>query len=191
MNLELLTERLRLTPLVDADIDISIEMFTDPQVLKYVCDPLFEDEIRTGISDWTKRGGNGCIGIWCISDQMSAEKYGDAYLLPLSVEEPDNDFSLVIPGQMPAGDIEIGFFLKPSAWGKGYATEVCRRLLEFAFQDSPLNELVSSVNEEHVASKHVLEKSGLIDRGYMRCYGEVSPIYRITRDEWEAMQRST
>ncbi len=191
MNLDLLTERLRLTPLVDTDIDISIEMYTDQRVVKYVCDPLSEDEVRAGMSDWTRRGGNGCIGIWCVSDRMSAEKYGDAYLLPLSVEEPDNDFSLLIPGQMPAGDIEIGFFLKPSAWGKGYATEVCRRLLEFAFQDSPLNEVVSSVNEEHVVSRHVLEKTGFIDRGYMRCYGEVSPIYRITRQEWEVAQRST
>ena len=134
MKLELHTHRLLLTPLVVADVDIAMELFADPEVVKYVCDPLSEDEIRTDMPDWTRRGGNGCIGIWCISDQVSAEKYGSAFLLPLSVEGPDNDFSLVIPGRMPAGDIEIGFFLKRSAWGKGYATEVCRRLLEFAHQ---------------------------------------------------------
>jgi RimJ/RimL family protein N-acetyltransferase len=110
-----------------------LEMFTDPEVVKYVCDVVPEDEIRTEMSSWIKRGGDGCIGIWCIADQMSGEKYGSAYLLPMPVEEPDNDFSLVIPGEMPAGDVELGYFLKRSAWSKGYATEVCKRLLEFAF----------------------------------------------------------
>ena len=108
----------------------------------------------------------------------------------MPVEEPDNDFSLVIPGQMPDGDVEIGYFLKRSAWSKGYATEVCKRLLEFAFQESPLNEVLASVNEENVASKNVLEKSGFVDGGRMRCYGEDSPIWRITRDEWAELERS-
>jgi len=191
MNLEFLTNRLRLTPLVNADIDISIEMWTDSAVVEYVCDLMPVDEIRTEMSNWTKRGGNGCIGIWCISDQVSGEKYGSAYLLPISVEEPDNDFNLLIPGQMPDGDVEIGFFLKRSAWGKGYATEACKRLLKFAFQNSPLNEVIASFHEENVASIKVLEKSGLTDRGRMFCYGEDSPIYGITRDEWNELQQAT
>ncbi len=180
-----------MTPLVDADIDLSIELWTDPEVVKFICDVASEDELRAEMPDSTKRGGNGCIGIWCVADQVSGEKCGSAYLLPLPVEELDVDFSLVIPGQMPDGDIEIGYFLKPSAWGKGYATEICKRLLEFAFQDSPLTELVASVNEKNVASRNVLEKSGFIERGRARCWGEDSPIYRITRDEWNEMQRPT
>ena len=33
MNLELHTERLRLTPLEPADLDIALQMYTDPEVL--------------------------------------------------------------------------------------------------------------------------------------------------------------
>ena len=189
MNLELLTRRLRLTPLVDADIDISIEIWTDPEVVTYICEVATEDELRNEIPTCIGRGGNGCIGIWCIADQVSGEKYGSAYLLPMPVDEPDNDFSLVIPGQMPDGDIELGYFLKRSAWSKGFATEVCKRLLEFAFQESPLDELVASVNEENIGSQNVLEKSGFIARGRTRCYGEDSPIWRITRDEWNEVRQ--
>ena len=119
MKLAMYSERLVLTPLEASDVDLAIEMFTDPEVIKFVCDVLGEDEIRREMSKWVTRGGNGCVGIWCISDRSSGERFGTTYLLPMSVEDDDTDFSLVLPGQMPDGDIEIGYFLKRSAWGKG------------------------------------------------------------------------
>jgi len=191
MELELFTERLRLTPLVADDVDIALELFTDPEVLKYVCDASTEEEVRQEMPDSIKRGGNGGIGIWCVADRKTGEKLGDSYLLPMPIDSDDVDFSLVVMGQMPDADIEVGYFLKPSAWGQGYATEVCKRLLQFAFQKVSLNEVVASVDDHNIVSKKVLEKSGLIDRGRTRSYGKDSPIYRITRDEWDAFQQST
>ena len=190
MKLELHTERLLLTPFALTDLDLAVEMWTDPEVAKYVGGVMTEAEIRQQMSDVTKRGGNGGIGIWCIADRRTGEKLGDSFLLPLPIDEEDTDFSLVVMGQMPDAEIEIGFFFKPSAWGQGYATEVCERLLQFAFQEVSLNEVVSSIDEDNVASKKVLEKCGLLDRGRTRCYGKDSPIYRITRDEWNELQPS-
>jgi RimJ/RimL family protein N-acetyltransferase len=149
-----------------------------------------EAEIRQEMPDSTRRGGNGGIGIWCIADRKTREKLGSTYLLPVPIDEDDTDFSLVVMGQMPDAEIEIGFFLKRSAWGRGYATEACKRLLQFAFQEVSLNEVVASVDEDNFASKKVLEKSGLLDRGRTRCYGKDSPIYRITRDEWNELRQS-
>jgi RimJ/RimL family protein N-acetyltransferase len=189
MNLELLTDRLRFTPLVEADIDLTIALWTDPEVVKHICEVATEDELRAEMPDSIKRAGNGCIGIWCVSDRMSGDKVGSAYLLPKPVEETEFDFGLLVPDLIPDGDIEVGYFLKRSAWGNGYATEVCKRLLEFAFQDSPLKELVASVDDDNDASKNVLQKSGFIDRGRALSWGLDSPIYRITRDEWGAIQR--
>jgi len=188
MILVLHSERLTLTPFDAADVDLAIEMFTDPDVLKFAGGVVEEDEIRRDMSNWIKRGGNGCIGIWCVSDRSSGEKFGSAALLPLPVEEDDTDFSLVIPGQMPDGDVEIGYFLKRSAWGKGYATEVCRRLIRMAFEESRLTEVVATFEVGNIASRNVLEKAGFIDRGMMRCYGEDGPNYRITRDGWLGLQ---
>ena len=191
MKLELHTERLLLTPLAPTDLDVALEMWTDPEVVEYVCDLMNKDTISKEMSDWIKRGGNGCIGIWCISDRETGEKYGSAILLPMPIEEDDTDYSLVVPDQMPDGDVEIGYFLKRSAWGHGFATEACRRLLQFAFEDTPLNEVVATFDVENVASKKVLKKAGLVDRGMMRCFGEDGPNYRITRDEWYRLQQST
>jgi RimJ/RimL family protein N-acetyltransferase len=140
-------------------------------------------QTRPGEAATAVLGCNGCIGIWCVADRVTSEKYGSAYLLPLPIEEDDYDFSRLIPDQLPEGDIELGYFLKPSA--------IARRLLEFAFRESPLEELVASVHDENLASKKVLEKSGFIYSGRTLCYGAVTPIYRISRAGWDDMRRSS
>ena len=189
MELELVTERLRLTPFATDDVDLAVEMWTDPEVVRYICDVMTEAEVRQEMSNSIKRGGNGGIGLWCVADRRTGEKLGDSYLLPLPIDKDDTDFTLVVMGQMPDAEIEIGYFLKPSAWGRGYASEVCKRLLQFAFQKVALKEVVASVDEDNVASKKVLEKCGLLSSGRTRCYGKESPIYRISRDQWNALQQ--
>jgi len=183
MNLQLNSKRLKLTPFDASDVDLATEMFTDPQVLRFTGGVMEESEILAEMSNWTKRGGNGCIGIWRISEKCSGEKLGTVALLPMPIEEKDTDFTLVIPGQMPDGDVEIGYFLKRSAWGNGFATEACKRLIQAVFEDSPLVEVVATFEPDNAASRHVLEKTGFVNHGSMVSYGEEGPIYRIGRDE--------
>ncbi len=190
MNLELLSDRLIMTPLESTDTNMSVEIWTDPEVVRHICDVPTEEEIRQEMPDAIKRGGNGAIGIWSAADHRTGEKLGEAYLLPMPTEEEDVDYDLLDMRQMPDTDIEVGYFLKPSAWGQGYATEVCNRMLQFAFQKAALNEVVASVDANNIASKNVLEKSGFIYRGRTLCWGKESPIYKITRNEWTETQRS-
>jgi ribosomal-protein-alanine N-acetyltransferase len=189
MKLELHTDRLRLTPYAQTDLGLALEMWTDPEVVRYVGDVMTEEEIRQDMQNVVKRGGNGGIGYWCIADRMTGEKLGDSYLLPMPIDKDDTDYSLVVMGQMPDAEIEVGFFLKRSAWGQGYATEVCKRLLQLAFQEMPLNEVVASVDDENLASQRALQKSGMLNRGRARCYGKDSPVFRITRDEWQILSK--
>jgi ribosomal-protein-alanine N-acetyltransferase len=188
MNLALTSDRLLITPWALTDLKLAVELFTDPQVVKYAGGVMDEASIARENPNWAKRGGNGCIGIWCISDRETGEKYGTVALLPMPIEEKDTDFSLVVPGQMPDGDIEIGYFLRQPAWGCGYATEACKRLLQFVFEETPLIEVVATFEEENIASRKVLEKAGFIDHGMRRSYCELGTNFRITRDEWLRLQ---
>lgn len=185
MTLVLTTERLRLTPLTFTDVDLAIEMFTDPAVVKFVGNLMVEDEILRKIQVWTKRGGpNGCIGIWCVANRETGEQYGTGALLPIPIVEDDTKWDQIVPGAMPDGEVEVGYILKPSAWGKGYATEICLRLLKFAFEETPLKEVVATLDDENEMSRNVLEKSGFTYHGRRWAYAEDSPDYRISRDEW-------
>ena len=188
MKLVLHSDRLILNPLESTDADLAVELWTDPKVVRHICEAPTEAEVRQEMPDAIKRGGDGGIGIWRITDRKTGEKLGSAYLLPMPTEEDDVDYGLVVMGQMPDADIEVGYFLKPSSWGQGFATEVCKLMLQFAFQETPLNEIVASVDENNVASINVLEKSGFRYVGRTLCWGKDGPIYKITRNECIAMQ---
>lgn len=62
MNFVLTSERLLLMPLSATDVDIAIEMFTDPAVVKYVCKLMSEVEIRTKIPGTYLRRQDSAIG---------------------------------------------------------------------------------------------------------------------------------
>ena len=190
MSLTLHTERLVLTPYDLADTDIAIEIFTDPDVCRYAGHVSDVDEIRENMYTRVRRGGNGCIGVWCIKIAKTGEKLGTVALLPMPIDGNTTDWELVVPDEMPDADIEIGFFIKKSAWGNGYATEASRRLLQFAFEDSPLQAVVATFDDENFASRNVLTKAGFIDRGRRRSYGADGTYFRITREEWLSSQPS-
>ncbi len=190
MKLEMHSQRLTLSPYTPEDLDLSIELFTDPQVVKYAGGVMSRIEIERNMPKWTRRGADGYIGIWTISDRTTGEKYGSAALLPMPIADKETDYDLVIPGNIPNADIEIGYFLKRSAWRHGYATEACRRLLRFAFKQTPLAEVVATFHQENLASRKVLEKAGFTERGTRLCYGKVGLDFRIARNEWLQLQSS-
>ena len=184
MDMVLTSQRLTLVPFSQSDVDIAIELFTDPEVRRFAGGVMPPDDIRAEMPHWVRRGGNGCVGIWCITLTDSGEKLGTAALLPMPIEAKITDWNLLVPDRMPDADIEVGYFLKPSAWGKGVATEACRRVVQCAFEESSLREIVATFDSGNTASRHVLLKAGFTDRGTRRSYGEDGPDFRITRDEW-------
>ena len=184
MNLDLLTDRLLMTPLSPNDVDLAIDIWTDPEVVRFVCEPATAQQIRDEILLTTRRGSDGSIGSWCIADKISGKKVGFAFLLPMPTTENDVDYESIVMGRMPEGDIEVGYFFIPSAWGKGFATEVCMRMLKFAFEEASFADLVASVHADNSASRRVLEKCGFRYRGRTMCWGLETPIYDLSRDEW-------
>ncbi len=187
MKLVIESKRLLLRPLEEIDANVEVEMGTDPEVMKYVGELGTKDEIVRDMPKYTKRCAGGCIGIWCVIDRSTNEKLGTAMLLPMPIDEDDTNWDLVAGDDLPAGDIEIGYMFRKSAWGKGYATEATRRLLQFAFEETPLNEIVATTDPENKASQHILIKCGLRDEGPRRAYNyDGCAGFRITKAEWLA-----
>jgi RimJ/RimL family protein N-acetyltransferase len=189
MNLELQTERLVLRPLVLDDIDLCIELYSDPLVVKYIEDPRTPDEIKINMLDYVKRSGDGFIGFWCVFDKISNDKLGKVLLLPLPIELDDTDWDMVESPIIPDCDIEIGYIMKQSSWGKGYTTEAAKRLVQFIFDETSLNEIVAVIDDKNEMSRNVLNKIGLREVGKRRAYTvDGLPDFRITRDQWLNVQ---
>jgi RimJ/RimL family protein N-acetyltransferase len=191
VNLELKTDRLFLRPLVQNDWEMALETFMDPEVMKFVADVSSEEALAEEMKAAIRRGAGGRIGVWCVLQRETGEKLGTAILLPLPIEEDDTDWSLVQEDRYPDADIEVGYILKRSAWGNGYATEACRRLVQFAFEETELDEIVAVTDPRNAASEKVLRKCGFRDEGLRRAYAEECSAFRISRQQWLELQAAS
>ena len=88
--------------------------------------------------------------------------------------------------------IGIGYCFDEPAWGKAYATEAVRAMLQWAYGALDLNRVEAELDTRNAASARVLEKLGFEREGLRRedCIvsGEVSDswIYGLLRRDWKA-----
>ena len=184
MNLEIETDRLHLRPLQPADVDHVIELRTNPDVMKFIAETETAERILERFANFCRRSEDRDLGVWCVN-LRGGDKIGTCILLPLPVEEQDTRWNFHEEGRRINEDVEVGYMLKPAFWGKGFATEITRGLLRFAFEQTSLTEIVAVTDPENAASQNVLRKSGLRDIGMRRAYAQNLPGFSITRDEWQ------
>jgi ribosomal-protein-alanine N-acetyltransferase len=84
-------------------------------------------------------------------------------------------------------DVEIAYHFLPSAWGKGYATETAKAILDFAFKSANLQEIVGVAFPDNMNSWRVLEKIGMQYVGIVR-YHDIDGLkkYVANRLTWAA-----
>ena len=64
--------------------------------------------------------------------------------------------------------VEIGYVLNPDFWGKGYATEAVKTILDFAFNELNVNRIEARFIFGNDASLSVMKKVGMTFEGYQR-----------------------
>jgi RimJ/RimL family protein N-acetyltransferase len=84
-------------------------------------------------------------------------------LWSLVIESPNGEFAgwAGIDGRGRDDEAEIGWYLASRYWGRGYATEATRLLIDFACDTLGYHRLFATADPENAASRRVLEKSGL------------------------------
>lgn len=66
------------------------------------------------------------------------------------------------------GDHELGYWLTPDAWGRGYATEAGRAVIAIARHALPITRLTAYYHADNPASGRVLRKLGFVETGRSR-----------------------
>jgi RimJ/RimL family protein N-acetyltransferase len=96
-------------------------------------------------------------------------------------------------GLRPRG-YEIGYWIGVPYWGNGYATEAARALVDHAFRDLDLTELLAGARVTNPASRRVLEKCGFQWTGVglyrINAIKSSAPIdrFRLERGIWQAIK---
>ena len=172
------TERLTLRPVTDADADDLFALHSDAHVLRYWDSPPWSDPARAGRfiagSRQLAEDGTGA--------RLAIDRTADGTFLgwiSLSRWNPDHRSAA------------LGYCLGEAAWGRGYATEAARAVLEWAYAALDLNRVQAETDTRNVASARVLEKLGFVREGTLRedCVvnGDVSDswVYGLLRREWQ------
>jgi RimJ/RimL family protein N-acetyltransferase len=89
---------------------------------------------------------------------------------------------------------ELGYWLGVPFWGRGYATEAVRAVIDYAFGDLGHEVLQSGARVSNPASRRVLEKSGFQWTGVRLCriraINSAAPIdrFRLDRRLWASLK---
>ncbi len=149
MKIYLEAERLILRQFTEDDADNLFELDSDPDVVRFV-DPQYPILRETVLQQTIPRllqyyeFSHG-YGFWAAVKKSSDEFIGWFHLRPSPAH---------------GGEIELGYRLKKSAWGKGYATEGSRALIHKGFKLG-CDRIISTALAANRASIRVMEKAGL------------------------------
>ena len=89
---------------------------------------------------------------------------------------------------------EIGYWLGIKHWGKGYATDAVRAMIDHIFADTDAEAIQSAARVTNPASRRVLEKCGFQWTGAglqrIRALSSSAPIdrFRLDRGLWASLQ---
>jgi RimJ/RimL family protein N-acetyltransferase len=92
------------------------------------------------------------------------------------------------------GAPEIGYCFGVDHWGKGYATEAARAVIDYAFEEFAIQRMISSARVLNPASRHVLEKCGFnwtgVELHRFLALGSSTPVdcFRLERSVWSSIR---
>jgi RimJ/RimL family protein N-acetyltransferase len=180
----LTTARLLLREFTADDVDDLVELDSDPAVVLHITGGRttpraeVETEVLPAFLAYHRRGDG--YGFWAAVDRGTGEFLGWFHLRPQRGG--------------PADEPELGYRLRQVAWGRGYATEGSRALVDRAFAELGARRVTASAMAVHTASRRVMEKAGLrFGRAFAADWPDRIPgdehgdvEYAITREQWLA-----
>jgi len=189
----MLTERLALRRFNSADAANLLSLDGDPQVMRFLTGTTrslaqIRDEVLPDLAGCHLRYPG--FGYWAAESRAGGQFIGWFGLRPVT---PTGDAIEHWPdADGDTGVASLGYRLRRSAWGQGYATEGARALVRLAFTGLGLREVVATTMAVNTGSRRVMEKAGL---RYARTvhldwpepldgneHGDVE--YRLLRDDW-------
>jgi len=162
------TERLVLRRFTEADTGLLLYLNSDPEVLKYLHEPLLKDEahaleiLRTIIFPQYEKD----LGRWAVHTKEKNEFIGWCGL----------------KFRPEINETDLGYRFIKSTWGKGYATEAASATLDHGFKKLKLPLITGRAHIDNIASIKVLEKigmqyigEGIVDDCPVRTYTAANP----------------
>jgi RimJ/RimL family protein N-acetyltransferase len=169
MPLPLQTERLVVRPYRHEDATALHDALGAAEAMRWTPRAPSKDVAETAerlarTMNFTARQPAG-LGIWALVLRDREELLGQVGLFPVEGKGPE---------------IEVAYLLAPRAWGRGYATEGARALIEYGFRELGLARIVALILSDNARSRRVAEKCAMNLEGAGRHYGLDLLVYACT-----------
>jgi ribosomal-protein-alanine N-acetyltransferase len=143
-----------------------VALYGDPEVATWLGRPAMDrgqalERLERHIDHQRRHG----FSVWAVVEKESGEVVGHCGLQHLD-EGPE---------------IEVGWALLPSRWGRGYATEAARAALAYGFGELGLHEIVAVTRPDNLRSQRVMQKLGMTYEGRAVYYGVQQVKYSLSR----------
>ena len=120
-----------------------------------------------------------------------ANAAGDDLILAIASNRGKREpFGMISVESRLQGRLTLGYALAPEVWGKGYASEASRAIVDASFLLTNAIEILATTRLENVASRRVLEKCGFVHQGVGRegapARGGMVDVdrFRLERSAW-------
>ena len=162
------TSRLSLRPPTLADAEGISEYGMDPDVSRYVTWPRHRSaaDAVAYLKYAIEAAEKGHELTWVITLRSSHDVIGAT---SLRVQGPHR--------------VELGYALRRSSWGQGFATETGRAVVEWALSQPNIHRVWAVCDVENLASAKVLEKVGMEREGLLRRWAGLQD-FSTPRDCW-------
>jgi len=143
----LTSQRLSLRRITPQDLELLLRLHGDPRVMRYAGGVLDRASTETLLSERILRyyGENPGLGIWATIERATGACVGLHLLNHIRGES----------------FIQVGYLLFPEYWGRGYATEMAVRVLQYGYAELGLPKIVAVTDLENADSQRVLRKAGM------------------------------
>ncbi len=182
--IEFNTQRLAFRVWQDRHRASFVAMNSDPDVMRYFPALMTPEQTNAGIDNSCLHFQDRGWGNWAVELLETGEFIG---FIGLSVPRRQLPFSPCV---------EVGWRLKRSAWGQGYATEGAKACLRLGFEQLGLDEIVSFTALTNLRSIAVMQRIGMIN-----CQSDFEHpgvpeghplrphcLYKITHSQWQTLQ---
>ncbi|WP_424887420.1 GNAT family N-acetyltransferase [Streptomyces sp. XH2] len=173
---------------------------------------VLRDFTMDDVDDALKIVGDDRVTTWLSFD--SRDRQGTQAMLEGAIsraqEEPRNEYYLAIVA--PPSDHVIGFCriglsgvragklgyaVAASEWGKGYATDAARTMIDFGFRTLGLHRISAAIGPDNFASIKLIERLGFTREGVLRDHVHTngtwrdSALFSLLDEEWDQAQTPT
>lgn len=167
----LTTERLRLRPLVSADVPALHRFYNDPEVRRYLWD---NQEISTEqVQDIV------------VQSQSCFDQFGAGFFAIEMLDTPGVIAGFCGYRRFEGSDQpELLYGILPEFWGQGFVTEAAKAVLSYGFDRCELPSVIAATDTPNQASVRVLQRLGLFFRERREYHGLDTVFYGLNRDEF-------